>query len=68
MLNEKEQNEAGELFDPYVKEDSLHYCYKVNQDERVERLVQIGKDLARMLKRFEKEHGNDKSYEHALRV
>ena len=68
MLNEKEQKESEELFGAYVKEDSLHYCYRVNRDELDERLVQIGKDLARMLERFEKEHGKDKSYEHALRV
>lgn len=68
MLSEEEQQEHGNLFADYVKEDSLHYCYRVNRDEIDERLVQVGKDLLAMLERFEKVHGDEKAYQQAFRV
>lgn len=68
MLSEEEQREHGELFVGYVKEDSLHYCYRVNRDEIDGRLVQIGKDLAAMLELFEHPHGEKEAYQHAFRV
>jgi hypothetical protein len=68
MLSEEEQKEHEELFAGYVKEDSLHYCYRVNRDEIEGRLVQVGNDLSAMLERFEKVHGEEKAYQHAFRV
>ena len=68
MLSEEEKQAHGELFASYVKEDSLHYCYRVNRDEIEERLVQVGKDLSAMLERFKKVHGEEKVYQHAFRV
>jgi len=68
MLSEEEQKEYEELFSGYVKEDSLHYCYRVNRDEIDGRLVQVGKDLSAMLEHFEKAHGDEKAYQHAFRV
>ena len=68
MLSEEEQKEYEELFSGYVKEDSLHYCYRVNRDEIDGRLVQVGKDLSAMLEHFEKVHGDEKAYQHAFRV
>jgi len=53
MLGEEEKQEHGELFAGCGKEDSLHYCYRVNRDELEDRLVQVGKDLSRMLELFE---------------
>ena len=68
MLSEEEKQEHGELFGDYVKEDSLHFCYRVDRDEIEDRLVRGGKDLSCMLKRFEKAHGDKKAYRHAFRV
>jgi hypothetical protein len=68
MLSEEEKTKHGELFASYMKEDSLHYCYRVNRDELEGRLVQVGKDLARMLELFEQTHGDEKAYQHAFRV
>ncbi len=45
MHSKEEQQEHGQLFAGYVKEDSLHYCYRVDRDRIDERLVQAGKDL-----------------------
>ncbi len=68
MLSKEEQQEYGELFAGYVKEDSLHYCYRVDRDSIDERLAQAGKDLSLMLERFEKVHGDEKEYQQAFRV
>jgi len=68
MLNEEEQQEHIELFASYVKEDALHYCYRVKRDEMDGRLAQLGKDLSAMLERFENAHGDEKAYQHAFRV
>ena len=68
MLSEEERKEFEQLFAGYVKEDSLHYCYRVNRDEIDGRLMQIGKDLSAMLEHFEKAHGDEKAYQHAFRV
>ena len=68
MLSEAEQKEHAELFAKYVKEDSLHYCYRVNRDEIDSHLEQIGKDLERMLELFEKTYKDEKAYQHAFRV
>ena len=68
MLSKEEQQEYGELFAGYVKEDSLHYCYRVDRDSIDERLAQVGKDLSLMLEQFEKVHGNEKEYQQAFRV
>ena len=62
------EQEHNELFTGYVKEDSLHYCYRVNREELEDRLVQEGKDLSRMLELFEKTHGDEKAYKNAFRV
>ena len=62
------EQEHNELFTGYVKEDSLHYCYRVNREELEDRFVQEGKDLSRMLELFEKTHGDEKAYKNAFRV
>jgi hypothetical protein len=68
MLSEKEQQEHSELFARYVKEDALHYCYRVKREEIDGRLEQLGKDLSAMLEYFENVHGDETAYQHAFRV
>ena len=68
MLSEEERKEHEQLFAGYVKEDSLHYCYRVNRDEIDGLLMHIGKDLSAMLEHFEKAHGDEKAYQQAFRV
>jgi len=68
MLSEHEQAQHEPLFSPYVKQDSLHYCYKVDRDEAAGRMEQIGRDLARMLDLFQESYGEQTAYRDAERV
>jgi len=51
-----------------VKEDSLHYCYRVEREEVDSRLQQTGLDLACMVDTFEKPYGQEKAYLQVKRV
>lgn len=68
MLDEEEKNRYRELFHSYIKEDSLHYCYRIEGDEVAGRMEQIGHDLARMLEVFQESYGKEKAYLDAGRV
>lgn len=68
MLNEQEQVQHQELFHLYVKEDSLHYCYRIERDEVSSRMQQIGLDLSRMIDLFQERYEENKAYQDALRV
>jgi hypothetical protein len=68
MLDEEEKARHKELFHSYIKEDSLHYCYRVERDEVAGRMEQIGRDLARMLELFQESYGEQKAYLDAGRV
>jgi len=55
---EEERKSYAKLFAPYMKEDSLHYCYRIERDEVADRTEQTGVDLA-------DSHAGEKAYEHA---
>jgi len=67
-LDEQEKKQHEQLFGPYVKEDSLHYCYRVKGEEVEGRMQQIGRDLAEMLNTFLARYGHKKAYLDARRV
>jgi protein-tyrosine-phosphatase len=68
ILSAEEKGRYESLFDPYVAEDSLHYCYRVSRDEVEGRLRQIGSDLSRMLEALEAAHAEEEAFENARRV
>lgn len=68
ILSEEEKEAHAGLFTGYVKEDSLHYCYRVNREDLEGRMVQVGKDLSRMLELFQHAHEEETAYRNAFRV
>ncbi len=67
-LSEEDRFRHESLFGAYVREDSLHYCYRVTYDEVEGRLQQIGIDLAGMLDVLERTYGQEQSYRDAGRM
>ena len=68
VVREEDQRRHDLLFGSYVKEDSLHYCYRVARDEVEGRLQQIGVDLAGMVEALEPVYGHEQAYRDAKRV
>ncbi len=68
ILNPEEKKAYDDHFSPYVKEDSLHYCYRLKRDEASSRLEQIGSDLAYFVKEFESCYSQRKAYTDLKRV
>jgi hypothetical protein len=67
-LGKPEQSEHKELFDEYVKTNSLHYCYRVARGEVEGKLEQIGRDLKVMIDTFAASHGERAEYKDLVRV
>jgi hypothetical protein len=68
ILSEEERNKYVELLAPYMKEDSLHYCYRVERDEVADRTEQVGRDLYSLLEKLGESHAGQEEYENAVRV
>jgi hypothetical protein len=68
MLGEEEREAYSELFGPYMKEDSLHYCYRVERDDLADRTEQVGRDLASLIEGLAGAYTGEQEYEHARRV
>jgi len=68
ILSEEDKRRYDSLFRSYVKENSLHYCYRIARDEVAGRLQQIGIDLAEMVEALETAYGQEKAYGDARRV
>lgn len=68
ILSEEDKRRYDSLFCSYVKENSLHYCYRIARDEVAGRLQQIGIDLAEMVELLESAYGQEKAYRDARRV
>ncbi|MDA3955230.1 transposase [Oceanispirochaeta sp.] len=68
MLSENEKKKHEELFHSYIKQDSLHYCYKLERDEVAGRVENLGCDLAKMLEIFHGRYGAEKGYLDAKQV
>lgn len=67
ILRKSDKEIYGSYFTDYIKDDSLHYCYKIKRDEAASRLEQIGKDLAFFVEKFDNYTGITE-YEQAKRV
>jgi len=46
ILDTEDIRKYSERFSNYIKEDALHYCYRLKRDEAKTRLEEIGEDLA----------------------
>ena len=68
ILSEEERGEYGELIAPYIKEDSLHYCYRVERDEVADRTEEAGRVLAALIEGLADSHAGEQEYENAARV
>ena len=68
ILSEEDKRRYDSLFRSYVKENSLHYCYRIARDEVAGRLQQIGIDLAEMVEALETAYGQEKEYGDTRRV
>lgn len=68
ILNEEERSRHADLFAPYMKEDSLHYCYRVERDQVSKRIEQAGQTLASLIDLLAAVHGEDPVYKKAKRV
>ena len=68
ILSLADQERYSSRFAAYIKEDSLHYCYRIERDEAESRLNQIGTDLAFFVAEFESDYQGKKEYEDLRRV
>jgi len=46
VLAHDDKEKYSNKFATYIKEDSLHYCYRLKRDEAKTRLVEIGEAIA----------------------
>lgn len=68
VLSDTDRKEYRPRFASYIKEDSLHYCYRLKRDEAESRLQQIGTDLAFFVEEFESGYHAEKEYKNMSRV
>ena len=55
-------------FESYVKEDALHYCYRLKRDEAKTRLEEIGEDLNFFVGEFKSKYHIHSAYKNLVRV
>ena len=67
ILSEYDKETYNSCFAAYIKDDSLHYCYRIKSDEVASRLEQIGKDLSFFVEKLDAYSGRTE-YEQAKRV
>jgi len=58
----------NERFSTYVKEDSLHYCYRLKRDETKTRLEEIGEDLNFFVNEYKSKYHIHSAYKNLERV
>jgi len=58
----------NERFATYVKEDSLHYCYRLKRDEAKTRLEEIGEDLNFFVNEYKSKYHIHSAYKNFERV
>jgi len=68
VLSDTDRKEYRLRFASYIKEDSLHYCYRLKRDEAESRLQQIGTDLAFFVEECEAGYHAEKEYKNMSRV
>ena len=68
ILNPEDIEKYSERFSNYIKEDALHYCYRLKRDEAKTRLEEIGEDLAFFVSEFESKYRTRPAYKNLVRV
>jgi len=68
ILTSEEIKKCIDRFGTYVKEDALHYCYRLKRDEAKTRLEEIGEDLAFFIKEFKPTYHLHTEYKNLVRV
>ena len=68
ILNTEDIRKYSERFSNYIKEDALHYCYRLKRDEAKTRLEEIGEDLAFFVSEFETKYKTSPAYKNLVRV
>ena len=67
-LTIESKEKFSEIFGQYVKENSLHYCYRVKSDETESRLEQIGLDIYEILELLKPDYSERKEYQELNQV
>lgn len=68
MLDESEQGQYQEDFQPYVREHSCHYMYRLKKEEHLEHLQRIGDFMQRMLVELAGKYEQEAVYQMLKRV
>lgn len=68
ILSPEEKDKYHERFCIYIKEDALHYCYRLKRDEIKSRLEEIGEDLSFFAGEFEEKYKTWPAYINLVRV
>ncbi len=68
ILSDEEKQKYKEKFSTYIKEDSLHYSYRLKRDEAKTRLGEIGEDLVFFVNEFKVAYLNRTAYKNLVRV
>lgn len=66
-LSEVEKEQYKDRFDTYIKQNALHYCYKLKKNDAETKLFEIGKDLDFFIIEFEQYQGTS-AYKNMCRV
>ena len=68
ILDPKDIEKYSDRFSNYIKEDALHYCYRLKRDEAKTRLEEIGEDLAFFISEFKAKYKTWPAYKTLVRV
>ena len=68
VLSHDDKEKYSNRFTAYIKEDSLHYCYRLKRDETKTRLVEIGEDIAFFIKKFNNKYRYEIAYKNLNRA
>jgi len=69
IASEAEQKELAELFSPFIKENSVHYAYRVKGKEATkEHLKRVGEVLVVLLQSLAHEHQHEVEYKTVSRL
>jgi len=68
VLLPEDTKKYHDRFASYVKEDALHYCYRLKRDEAKTRLEEIGEDLAFFIDKFKSKYHIHSAYKNLERV
>ena len=68
ILLPEDKEKYSERFSSYIKEDALHYCYRLKRDEAKTRLEEIGEDLYFLVRELKTRYHIHSAYKNLARV